>query len=109
MIKYFQNVQSEDEADSLYRELAKKFHPDIGGNEEDFKDMKNEYQECLIALKWNREIKPEYQIKKEIIKEIKQIKKKTSTLKPEIKNKLVSSGGEFGKNIIEAFLSQIIK
>jgi len=44
---YFKNINSIDEAKKLFRELSKNLHPDHGGNEEDFKKMKNEYDNFL--------------------------------------------------------------
>lgn len=40
---YFNNCKSWDEAKNLYRELAKKLHPDLGGEHLSFIKMKDEF------------------------------------------------------------------
>lgn len=47
MTSYFTNCSTFTEFKSRFRELAKKFHPDYGGNAEEFKAMSNKYQEKL--------------------------------------------------------------
>ena len=49
MYKYFHNCHTAEDVKKQYRENAKKYHPDLGGNAEDFKAMRKEY-ECL----WER-------------------------------------------------------
>jgi len=36
-----------NELKKVYKKLAKKYHPDIGGNEEDFKKLNSSYQNLL--------------------------------------------------------------
>lgn len=42
---YFQDFKTKDEARAKYLELAKKLHPDAGGNAAEFADMKRQYEE----------------------------------------------------------------
>lgn len=44
---YFQNINSKEELRKEYKRLSKKLHPDLGGSEEEFKKMLNEYQEKM--------------------------------------------------------------
>ena len=44
---YFENIDSIEKAKKVFRELSKKLHPDHGGNSEQFKNMKNEYDNFL--------------------------------------------------------------
>ena len=46
MYKYYHNCHTAEDVKHQYRENAKKYHPDLGGDPEDFKAMRNEY-ECL--------------------------------------------------------------
>lgn len=41
---YFEKINDIEECNALYRILSKKMHPDLGGSETDFKDMKEEYE-----------------------------------------------------------------
>lgn len=36
ILKEFQNVEGINEAKKIYKQLAKKLHPDVGGDEESF-------------------------------------------------------------------------
>lgn len=45
MTNYFQDCKTLDEAKKIYWSLAKKFHPDKGGNEEDFKSLNNAFHD----------------------------------------------------------------
>jgi len=47
MTNYFFDCKNDQEIKKKYKELAKKLHPDKGGNEADFKRMKNEYEAAL--------------------------------------------------------------
>lgn len=50
---YFTTCKTMDEAKHLYRELAKRLHPDHGGDAEAFKAMADEYDR-FNAGAWNR-------------------------------------------------------
>lgn len=52
-IKYFgfKSIPSEDELKIKYRELAKKMHPDMGGNTDDFEILNKNYQDALLVCK----------------------------------------------------------
>lgn len=50
MSKYFENVRTRKELVKAYRKLAKKLHPDCGGNAEEFKAMSAEFNALLAAL-----------------------------------------------------------
>lgn len=44
MYKYFHNCRTAEDVKHQYRKNAKKYHPDLGGNPEDFKAMRIEYE-----------------------------------------------------------------
>lgn len=48
---YFKNCKTAEELKKAYREWAKKLHPDLGGNAEEFKAMQNEYEKLWERLK----------------------------------------------------------
>ena len=50
ILKEFQGVEGINEAKKIYKTLAKKLHPDVGGSEEDFKIL-NEIYNNLIEHK----------------------------------------------------------
>ena len=54
MLKYFIGVETIEELKKKYKELAKKLHPDLGGNKEKFQEMNNEYDKLLESLKANK-------------------------------------------------------
>lgn len=43
-MKYFININTIDDVKARFKELAKKLHPDCGGDAEEFKAMMNEYK-----------------------------------------------------------------
>jgi len=45
--KYFNGCQTLDDIKHRYRDLAKEHHPDLGGDEETFKNIQNEYEYVL--------------------------------------------------------------
>ena len=45
--KEFQNIKSLEEAKKVFKRLAKQLHPDIGGCDEEFKLLKNIYDEII--------------------------------------------------------------
>ena len=51
MYKYFHNCHTAEDVKKQYRENAKKYHPDLGGNAEDFKEMRNEYERLWECYK----------------------------------------------------------
>ena len=51
MLKYFIGVETLEELKKKYKELAKKLHPDLGGNKEKFQSMNNEYDLLFKSLK----------------------------------------------------------
>lgn len=61
----FRNVSEIGEAKKLYKQLAKKLHPDVGGNEEDFKNLLSIYHHILQnGLFFSSEIKFDLEIEK---------------------------------------------
>ena len=54
MMKYFVNIETIEELKKAYKELAKKLHPDLGGNKEKFQEMNNEYDLLFKSLKANK-------------------------------------------------------
>ena len=51
MMKYFAGCKTIEDVKKKYRELAKKLHPDCGGNAEAFKAMQAEYTEAFNRYK----------------------------------------------------------
>ena len=47
IIKEFQNVEGINEAKKIYKQLAKKLHPDVGGDEESFKLLNSIYTDLI--------------------------------------------------------------
>ena len=50
MAHYFNNCNTADECKTRYKELAKKLHPDIGGDTDEFQRMQAEYEQRLNEL-----------------------------------------------------------
>ena len=48
---YFKNCKSIEDVKEVYRKLAKKLHPDCGGNAEEFKKMSAEYTTAYNRFK----------------------------------------------------------
>ena len=46
-MKHFQGVTSASDVKAEFRKLAKKLHPDVGGSEEQMKQLQEEYQQAL--------------------------------------------------------------
>ena len=49
-MKHFQGVTSASDVKAEFRKLAKKLHPDVGGSEEQMKQLQEEYQQALRNL-----------------------------------------------------------
>ncbi len=65
MFKYFRNVKTEDDVKAMFKELAKKHHPDCGGNAEIFKEMYAEYKIAFEKYKGVHETQAGETYKKE--------------------------------------------
>lgn len=50
-MKYFTNCKTAEALKKEYRKLAKQLHPDLGGNEEEFKAMQNKFEKMWKHLK----------------------------------------------------------
>ena len=50
-MKYFKNCNNIEDVKETYRKLAKKLHPDCGGNAEEFKKMSAEYTTAYNRFK----------------------------------------------------------
>ena len=48
---YFRNCKTIEDVKRTYRDLAKKLHPDCGGNADEFKKMSAEYQTAFNRYK----------------------------------------------------------
>lgn len=53
MTKYFNNITTAEELKKAFHELAKKLHPDNGGDPELFKAMKAEFETLAHSKIWN--------------------------------------------------------
>ena len=49
--KYFKDCHTCEDVKQLYKKLAKKLHPDCGGNAEEFKKMSAEYEKAFECYK----------------------------------------------------------
>ncbi len=49
-MKFFNGWETVGEVKAMYRELAKQFHPDVGGNEETMKQLNIEYHKVLESM-----------------------------------------------------------
>ena len=50
-MKYFTNCKTAEDVKKQYRENARKYHPDLGGDPEQFKEMHAEYEQIFNRLK----------------------------------------------------------
>ena len=50
-MKYFTNCKTAEDVKATFKDLAKKLHPDCGGDAEEFKKMMAEYKEVFNRLK----------------------------------------------------------
>jgi len=55
-MQYFDISLTIDDAHKLFLKLSKELHPDVGGNSEDFQQLKKEYDEFLIVKKYENEV-----------------------------------------------------
>ena len=46
-MKHFEGLTKEEEIKARYKELAKKFHPDLGGDTETMKEINSQYDTVL--------------------------------------------------------------
>ena len=51
MYKYFHNCHTAEDVKHQYRKNAKRYHPDLGGDPEDFKAMRIEYERLWAQYK----------------------------------------------------------
>jgi len=47
---FFDHVKTKDELKAAYRKLARKFHPDLGGDAAVFSSLTEEYEICKSKL-----------------------------------------------------------
>lgn len=59
-MNFFQSVTTLEELKKQYKKLAKKFHPDMGGNEKDFIALKDEYDKLFKELNETEELTDTY-------------------------------------------------
>lgn len=69
-MKYFKNFENLEELKKQYKELAKKLHPDHGGDIHEFQEMLNEYHKLLNGEFEKSDIKEET---REILRELLEI------------------------------------
>ena len=67
ILKEFQNVEGINEAKKIYKTLAKKLHPDVGGNEEAFKILNAVYTDLIEhKIYFSNDIKIDIELEKVI-------------------------------------------
>jgi len=49
-MKYFEKCKTEEEAEIVFKDWVKKLHPDTGGSDEEFIELKNQYDEFLQKM-----------------------------------------------------------
>jgi len=76
-MKYFEGLTQESEIKSRYKELAKKFHPDLGGCVETMKIINLQYEKVIIGF---------YQKAGKSITEIEEILKNDAALREKLNN-----------------------
>lgn len=67
ILKEFQNVEGINEAKKIYKQLAKKLHPDVGGDEESFKILNAVYTDLIEhKIYFSNDIKIDIELEKVI-------------------------------------------
>ncbi len=65
ILKEFQNVEGINEAKKIYKTLARKLHPDIGGDEESFKLLNAVYTDLIEhKIYFSNDIKIDIELEK---------------------------------------------
>jgi len=106
-MNYFENCSNEDEAKDVYFAYAKKLHPDMGGSEEKFNDLKEKYE--LFKTKFNYVEIPEVS-SSEIVSLAKMIKFKVSKKNADgLKKGMSMVGGSVGAILTETLFDKISK
>ena len=82
-MKYFEGLINEKEIKDRYKELAKKHHPDIGGDVDVMKEINNQYEKVLVGM---------YQKGGKSITEIEELMKNNLAVR-EALNKVISLEG----------------
>lgn len=59
---FFDHVKTKDELKAEYRKLARKFHPDLGGDAAVFSSLTEEYEICKSKLGVNRKLLSDVQV-----------------------------------------------
>jgi curved DNA-binding protein CbpA len=77
-MEFFANCSTVEEAKSLYRALARKHHPDLGGDAETMKRLNNEYEQVLKKFDGKQSIGTDgkahtYKYNEEIERELMQV------------------------------------
>lgn len=94
---YFDNCNTIEECKELYKTLAKKMHPDMGGDADDFKAMFDEYSEAVADL----QSEPAF-LKDEYINLAKAVAGIVKTKKPEV-YKTMEGVAKFAPTILSLF------
>ncbi len=102
---YFEKCSNEEEAKEVYFAYAKKLHPDYGGSEEEFNDLKEKYELCKTKMNFV-EI-PEVS-SSEIVSLAKMNKFKVSKKNADgLKKGMSMVGGSFGAILTETLFEKI--
>lgn len=90
---YFDKHMTAEELHTRYKQLAKKLHPDIGGNESEFRQMQQEYEDRLNDLLNKKDDKKQIISQEEYIMVLKLLLELARQRKPEIyaKTKIIAN------------------
>jgi hypothetical protein len=69
-MKYFNNINSLEQAKLHYRKLAKQLHPDKGGSTVEFQQLQKEYKTVLLQLQNRKDVAYNVSTKDELINEL---------------------------------------